>query len=362
MYGDRQGNNQGRTPLSQEEEHHEHHEEQSVQNRLLQGVDGVDDVLRRIVDYLYLDIVGQSPLDTGHLLLQVLAYLHGIGSGLLGHHQADTLTAVGLLVQAQVLDRVAHCGKIPHEDLPALGSHRHHDVVDLGALDILAAHLQLILLLVHLDGTGGEVQIVGGYRAADSLQGKTVGIQLLLVDVHVHITLRGAGKGKVSDTVHHAQLRDNLVVEQLVQTGIALVRSNRILEDRHGAGTELEDEGIGTAVGQLVLHHVYIGPDIVDDLVQVRAPLQLEQHHGDIVLGGGGYLLEVVDGVEVVLYDLGHVGLYLGGTGTRIDCKYGDVRRIHLRELVDRQPQEGEHAYHYHGDEHQEGRHRTVDR
>ena len=116
------------------------------------------------------------------------------------------------------------------------------------------------------------------------------------------------------------------------------------------------------AVGQLVLHHVYIGPDIVDDLVQVRAPLQLEQHHGDIVLGGGGYLLEVVDGVEVVLYDLGHVGLYLGGTGTRIDCKYGDVRRIHLRELVDRQPQEGEHAYHYHGDEHQEGRHRTVDR
>ena len=66
--------------------------------------------------------------------------------------------------------------------------------------------------------------------------------------------------------------------------------------------------------------------------------------------------------VSVVLYDLRNVGLYLGGAGSRIDGQHGDVRRVHLRKLVDRQPQEREDAYHYHGDEHQEGRHRTVDR
>ena len=194
-YGDGQGDDQGRAP----------HEEQGVQNRLLQGADGVLDVLRRVVDGLYLNVLGQGLLYLGQLFLEVLADLHGVGAGLLGHHEADALAAVGLLVEAQVLD-----------------------------LDVLAAHLELVLLLVHLDGTGGKVEVVGGYRTADGLEREAVGIQLLLVDVHVHIALRRAGKGKVSDTVDHAQLRDDLIVEQLVQSRVALVGRNRVLEDRHG--------------------------------------------------------------------------------------------------------------------------------
>ena len=95
----RDTDNDGSTPFTEEEEHDEHDEEEGVKHRLFEGVDGVLDILRGVVDLLYLHVRRQLFLYLRQCGTHVAADLHGVRSCLLGDDQKHRLTTVGLLVQ-----------------------------------------------------------------------------------------------------------------------------------------------------------------------------------------------------------------------------------------------------------------------
>ena len=155
--GNRNGytDDDGSTPFTKEEEHDEHDEEERVKHRLFEGVDGVLDILRGVVYLLYLDIGRQLFLYLRQFGPYVPAYLYGVSPGLLGNNETHRLTSVGFLVQREVFDGIFDGSNIAHKDLLSLRCHSHHEVLYLGGLYILGAHLHLVLLFRHLDSTGG---------------------------------------------------------------------------------------------------------------------------------------------------------------------------------------------------------------
>ena len=175
------------------------------------------------------------------LLAHVAAYLYGVGAGLLGDDEPDCLTAVRFLIKREVLDRILDGGDIANEDLLSGRGHRDHQILYLRTLDVLGAHLHLVLLLRHFDRTRREVEVIRRNDITHLLKRQAVGIQFLLVDINIDITVRRSRKGYVSYSVHLVELRDDLVVHDLVQSGVGLIGRDRILRYRHGRGRELED-------------------------------------------------------------------------------------------------------------------------
>ena len=196
--GHNQGNRDGdaddqrSAPLAQEEEHDQHHEEEGVQDGFFQGTDGVLDLFRRVVNHLDLNVGRERLLDAGEFLAHVFTDLHGVGARLLGHHQADGFLAVHFLVEREVLDGIAHGSQVTHEDFLPQRRGGDHDVGDVGALLVLAAHLHLILLAVHLDRTARQVQVVHAHGVGHLFERQVVGVELGLVDVDIDIAVRGA--------------------------------------------------------------------------------------------------------------------------------------------------------------------------
>ena len=336
----RDTDNDGSTPFTEEEEHDEHDEEEGVKHRLFEGVDGVLDILRGVVDLLYLHVRRQLFLYLRQCCTHVAADLHGVSTCLLGDDQTHRLTAIGLLVQGEVLDGILDRRYIADEDLLTLRRHSYHEVLDLGGLDVLRTHLHLVLLLRHLDRTRREVEVVRRNDLPHLLQGYAVGIEFLLVDIDIDIAFRRTREGDISDTVNMVQLRHHLVVEDLVQTRIRLIRRDGVLADRHRTRGEFEDHRLGAVVRQVVRRHIDERTHVVHRLFHVTTPLQLQRHHGDIILGLRSDVFEVIDGGQGVLHDLRHVGLHLARRCARIGSHDRDIRRVHLRELVSRQLQE----------------------
>ena len=151
--------------------------------------------------------------------------------------------AVDFLVEGEVLDGVAHGGEVAHEDLAAGVGGGDGDVGYLRALDVFALDAHLVLLLAHLDGAGGEVEVVGRDGLAHLLKGDAVGVELFGVEVDVDVALGGAGDGDVADAVDAVELVDDVVLEDAVETGIALLGGEAVDHDGHGRGVELEDHG-----------------------------------------------------------------------------------------------------------------------
>ena len=325
------------TPFAEEEQYHQHDEKQCIQHGLLQRVDGVLHVLRRVVDLLYLHVRRQLFLDFRQLVTDIFTYLHGIGTCLLGDDQTNGFAAVGLLIQRQILDGILYGSNIADEDLLSLRSHGYHQVLYLRTLQILRTYLHLVLLLRHLDRTGGQVQVIGGHYLPHLLQRQTVSIQFLLVYIDIDIAIRCTRKGDITDTVHLVQLRNHLIIEDLIQTRIGLICRNRILTNRHRRGGEFEDYRFGTIIRQVIRRHIHERTHIVHRLIHVGAPLQLQCHHRDIILTLRSDMFQVVNGGQGVLHDLRHVRLHLTCRRTRISGHHRDIRRIHLREQVDRQ-------------------------
>ena len=286
---DGQSDNHAGTPLAQEEEHHEYDEEDCIEHRLLQRIDGTDDIRGRVIYLVDLHIRRKGGFDLLQLLVDITTDLHSVSTRLFRDDQTDSLLTGGippgghLLVQTQVLDGIAYGRDVAHIDLLPVRHGGHDDILDLGTLQVFAAHLQGVLLFLHLHVTGREVQVVGGHRITDRLQRDTISIQLLLVDFNVDITVRLTRHRHVTHTVDTVQLRDDNVVHDLLQARITLLRLNSELDDRHGRTVKFNNQRVRTSAWQIVLRHIHIRTDIVDDVIQLFAPLELQGNQGKII-------------------------------------------------------------------------------
>ena len=336
--GDGEGDDDGGAPVAQEDEYHEDDEEEGVEDGLGESVDGVDNLLGTVTDEGGLDVGRHGLHDTIHLGTHLTGNLHGVGASLLGDDEAGAVLTVDLLVEREVLDGVAHGGEVADEDLLAGHGGGHGDVGYLGALDVFAFDAHLVLLLAHLDGAGGEVEVVGADGVADLLKTDAVGVELLGVEVDVDVALGGTADGDIADAVDAVEFVDHVVLKDAVEAGVGLLGGEAILQDRHGRGVELEDHGTADAVGQVVEEEVDIGTYVVEGLVDILAPFELEGDDGDVVLGGGGDVLQTVDAVERVLDNLGDIGLDVASVGAGVGGHDGDVGRVHLGHLVDGEP------------------------
>ena len=290
-------------------------------------------------------------MNTGNLFAHVLTYLHRVGTGLLGNHQVGALATVRLLVQRQLLDGILHGGDIAHKDLTTVCRGGYYDIVYLIRGLILRAHLHLVLLFLQLHRTGRHVEVVGGYHLPHALHGQPVSVQFLLVKIDIHVAVWCTRNRQVTDTVHTVQLRDNLIVQQLFQRRIRLVRHHGVLNHRHHARAQSHHNRVGAAVWQIILHDIHIRAHIVQHLIQIGAPLKLKLYRRYVIFRLRGNLFQVVHRVERVLHHLGNIALHLGGGCSRVGRHHRYIRRVHLRELVDRQLQVTEHTYHYHSQE-----------
>ncbi len=172
-------------------------------------------------------------LDLRQLFTHLTAYLHRVGTGLLGDDQTNGFAAVGLIIEREVLDGILDGSDVANEDLLALRGHSDHEVLYLRGLDIFGPNLHLVLLLRHLDRTRREVQVIRRNDLPHLLQRDAVRIQFLLVDIDIHIPVRRTREGDITDTVNMVQLRYYLVVENLIQTRVGLVSGNGIHGYRH---------------------------------------------------------------------------------------------------------------------------------
>ena len=172
------------------------------------------------------------------------------------------------------------------------------DVGYLRAFDIFAFDAHLVLFLAHLDGTGGEVEVVGRDGVADRLKTDAVGVELFGVEVDIDVALGSTGDGDVTDAIDAVELVDDIVLQDAVEARIALLGGEAVDHDGHGRGVELQNHGTRHAVGQVVVDEVDIRTYVVERLIDILTPFKFKGDDGDVVLGGGGNVFQSVDGVE----------------------------------------------------------------
>ena len=109
---DTQHHNEGTSPAAQEDIHHQHHHQEGNQNGFLQGVDGVDDMVRRVHDRYKGEIGRKGFFDVLHRLLHIADHLYGIVSGLLLDDNLGTPDTVRIGFLRFFLQPVIHAGYI----------------------------------------------------------------------------------------------------------------------------------------------------------------------------------------------------------------------------------------------------------
>ena len=222
---------------------------------------------------------------------------HGVGTGLLGDGHSGTIVAIDLLVKREVLDGVAHGGQVPYVD----GLARYvgnHDVVDFGALFILTLYAHLVLFLAHFHGAGGHVQVVGTDGRADGLYAEVVGFELAGVKIDVDVAFGRSTHRDIADAIHAVELVGDVVLQYFVKSGIAFLGGEAIYQHGHGAAVELKNGGTAHSVGQVVVEQVHVAAYVVKGLVEVAAPFKLQGDNREVVLRGGGDVLQAVHRVE----------------------------------------------------------------
>ena len=221
-------------------------------------------------------------------------------------------------------------------------------------------HAERVGVGTDVDVARRDVAVFGGDHARDRADAQAVRLQLARVAIDLDLAARGAAHGHRTHAGDARQRGGHLVVQDLVQRRKALVRRGGEQHDRQVRGAELEDDRVGHAVRKHGIDHVQLVADAVGRGLDVHAVVEGQGQQGDVLLGLGVQLLEVLHAVEGVLEDLGHVGLDVLCVGALVGGHHHD--RIGLRELGDGRPAQGEDTQDGEGDEQQGGRHGMLDR
>ncbi len=348
-HGDGHADDERGAPTSEEDHDDEHHEDEGVHDRFGQRTDGVGDLLRRLVDELHLDVLGQRTLDFGQAALDLVHDVDGVRTRLLLEDDAHAALAVDALVHGGLLERIADLGHVGEHD-GAAAEVRNHNLAQLvGELE-LAVGLDVEGVVADVDAAAGDVDILGGDDLAELLDREPVGVELRGVDVDLDLTLGSTDDRHGAHAVDTVQNVDQLVVQNLVERRIALVGRDGEHHHRDHRRGELEDRGIVDVVGQHRLHARHHVADFVGALVEVGTVFELDGDHRDVVLRLRRQLLEVVHRVEVVLQHTRDVGLDVGGVGAGIHRDDRNLGDFDLGILVhgqvhEREESEDDHAH-----------------
>ena len=358
---DRQDDDQGRFPTAEEDIDHHHNQDEGNHNGPLQGIDGIDDVGRRVHNRRELDVGRQVLLDADHRGLDILDDLDGVVTGLLLDDDLGTADTVGERFLGLLLEAVLDAGDIPKIDGTAAGRIADDQVEQFVRIREFLLDAEGVGLGADIDATARHVAVLGRNHAGQGADGQPVSLQLGRVAIDLDLTLRGTGHGNGTDAADTGERSRHLVVQDLVQGGNALVRRRGHNHNRHIVGAELEDHRGRGAVRQGSRYHVELVAHVVGRRFNVDAVFEFEGEDRDVLPGLGGQVLEVTDAVQGVFQGLRQVVLHILGTRARVGCHDHQDIGFNVREEVDRQLHQGEDTQDGERQEDQERGDRPVD-
>ena len=335
-YRDGQADDECRPPTSQERHHYDDHEYEGQQHGFGQRVDTVLNLIGTVHDLLDLDVGRKRSLNLGHTFLELLDDIHGIGTRLLLDHDHGTKTTVRTGIHRRLLEGILHLGNLAQQDVAVILA-RNHKSLQHVAVRKLSVGLDVQRIVADIHRSARNVHVLGRNDVADGFNRKSVGLDLLGIDVYLYLANRLSHKAHRTYTVDTVQDVDQFFVEDLVQRRIAVICRHRKHHNRDHRAAELENRRIVRIIGQQGLRTAHHVSDIVGSLIQVGAPLHLQGNRRDVVRRLRSHLLEVLDRIQVILQNSGYVGLDIGRIRTGIGRDDADGRNIHLGILVDRQ-------------------------
>ena len=203
-----------------------------------------------------MDVGRQCFLNLLHLGFYSTCDGHGVGAGLFGDDKSCAVLTVDFLVEGEVFYGVADGGKVAHKHLFACGRKGYGDVSDFGAFDVFTLDTHLVLLLAHFDGARGKVEVVGADGRAHLFEAEAVGVELFGVEVDINIAFGGTADGDIADAVDTIEFVNHIVLQNAVEARVALLGSETVYHDRHGAGVEFQNHGARDTIGEVVVEQV----------------------------------------------------------------------------------------------------------
>ncbi|KAF5050563.1 hypothetical protein DSECCO2_428110 [anaerobic digester metagenome] len=345
---DGKDNDKGCAPAPEEDQHHQGHEDKRPHKRFGEVADGAFYKCGGVYNQVDLHIGGQGFLELFQVIADIPGHLNGVGARLFHGEHPEAGLSVDFLVDGDILERVAHGSHVAQVNRHPVGI-THHQVAELAAVAEFALYAQLVVHLAHLHVARRHVEVFGGDDVADLLYGEVIGVEAFGVGIHVNDAFGGAHHGDGSHAVDAVQGVDDLLLQQLFKARVAFLRGDRVENDGHHIGVELEDNGAVGAVGQLVVEAVKHVAHLVGGLVEVCPPAEFNGDYRKVVRRGGSHLFYLIHRVERVLHLFGDVGLDIGRVCARVGGHHRKEGRVDLGIEVNGDSAERIQAHHDHG-------------
>ena len=280
--GNRDGDDEGGAPASEEEEHDYDNEQEGVEHGLGQAADRVLDILRSVGNKADLHVRGEVLLQLGQHLKHLVGDLHRVGTRLLLHYDGGTAHTIGEGHLATLLDGINHFGHIAEVDVAT--AHRgYDDVLHLLGVAELALYTEGERLVTDVERTTGEVHVLGRDLLADGLDAEVIGLEFHGVTVYINLTFCCTTDRYRTYTWDTSQGVADVVIKYLVESVGRLLGLNRKDHDRHHVGVELEDDGRAHRIGQSRRNHIQFIAYIVRQVINVVSELKLKRDERKIL-------------------------------------------------------------------------------
>ena len=231
-------------------------------------------------------------------------------------------------------------------------------MLQLLAIGKLAIGLDVIRTACQIHRTRRNIEVLRSNNTTNRLDRQTKCLDLLRIDIDLNLAHGLTDDTHRTDTINTVQDVHQTVVQNLVHCVIALIGCNREQHYGHHRRTELEDGRIVHLIGQQGLSTADDVAYVIHRYVKIRTPLHFERDHRHVILRCRGDLFQIIDRVKLVFQHSGNICFDIGCISSCIDRRYGDVGRVHLGILVDRQILQREESEDDHTQEEQTGRNR----
>ena len=346
----------------------------------------------------------------GRLYLLQPAFDLGLGlaelqfrAGHLGHtvhqlHQQVGHVALHLCAQVTALQRLH---QLLHAALQRLqivvqllqrpirvGNKAAHDVIDIRVLQHTVDILQLVVHLIHRVADRLGYAVSSGalgvrqrllsvrhllLRVAELalrllqlvlhrvLQCGGQGVHLLLIQYHVGLAGQRAGHRDAGHAADALQLAGELIGDEVAEgVNILPLLGHRRHHDRDHGGIDLQHVGRTHRVGPLALQNRNFLLDVHTDGVHVHAVLELQHHHGNTVLRGGGNSFDAVQRGHGLLHGPRDGLLHGLGAGARVGGDDDHIGKVHVGQQIRCHPQIRHHTKHNNSQHHHEDGQRLL--